>query len=86
MACGVPVIGVRARALPEYINERNGIVVEPDDSEALAISIVDLLNHPERRQELGAGGVEFVQKFSPDRIADEWSSLYEKVLSNFNKK
>jgi glycosyltransferase involved in cell wall biosynthesis len=81
MACGLPVIGVRARALPEYINEKNGIIIEPDDYSALSENIIDLLNNPEKMQRLGIGGVEFVQKFSAESIANKWNDFYKKALN-----
>jgi glycosyltransferase involved in cell wall biosynthesis len=39
MASGIPVIGVRAHALPEYIKAENGFVVEPHDFKAIAKKI-----------------------------------------------
>lgn len=36
MACGLPVVATRVGALPEIVNESNGLLVAPDDENALA--------------------------------------------------
>src|SRR4030043_586778 len=76
MASGLPVIGVKARALPEYINPENGFLIEPYDHKALAEKIIYLFKHPEKRQKLGQGGLAYVQKFSAPRVTEEWEDLY----------
>jgi 1,2-diacylglycerol 3-alpha-glucosyltransferase len=81
MATGIPVIGVNARALPEYINKENGFVVEPGDYHGLADVLVLLSRDPHQREALGRGGFESVQRFSPDIIANEWIRLYKQVGS-----
>ena len=79
MASGLPVIGVKARALPEYINPENGFLIEPYDHKALAEKIIYLFKHPEKRQKLGQGGLAYVQKFSAPRVTEEWEDLYYKL-------
>lgn len=84
MACGLPVIGVRARALPEYINQENGILIEPGDCEMLAKKIIFLLKNSEMGRKLGDGGRIFAQKFSAPEIAKEWERIYERVIKSYN--
>jgi len=86
MATAVPVIGVNAWALPEYINADNGFVLEPGDFEGIADKIMYLFKNPEKRKELGDGGMKLAKEFSPAKIAEEWVSIYDKTLSNFHKK
>ncbi len=83
-ASGIPAIGVNARALPEYIRPDNGFIVEPGDADAMAERLVFLHDHPERRTELGNGGIALVSNFSPARIASEWIALYKEVISSYN--
>lgn len=85
MACGIPVIGARARALPEYINTENGILVEPDDHKTLAEKIVFLLTNDNVRKKLGAGARESVQKFSAPAVAKEWEQIYERAIADYNR-
>jgi len=85
MACGLPTIGVRARALPEYI-EGNGILIEPGDAKALAEKMVELLENPTLRQELSARSLAFVEKFSDKNIALLWEKIYMREINNFKAK
>jgi glycosyltransferase involved in cell wall biosynthesis len=77
MACGIPVVGVRARALPEYINDTNGFLVEPGDSVALAERIVQILKSEPLQAKLGAGGRATALKYSPPAIAEQWEKIYQ---------
>jgi glycosyltransferase involved in cell wall biosynthesis len=86
MATSLPVIGVNAWALPEYINEKNGFVVEPGDFKGIAEKIIYLFANPEQQKSLGQGGLELVQKFSPINIANAWIDIYKKVYFDFHKK
>lgn len=42
MACGRPVVGTRAAAVPEIVDESVGQLAEPDDAESFARAITDL--------------------------------------------
>ncbi len=86
MATKLPVIGVRARALPEYLNRNNGFIVEPGDSQALAEKAILLLNNTQLRFEMGQNGFEFVQSFSPEKIALAWKKFYQDTIDRYNNK
>lgn len=85
MACGIPVIGVRARALPEYINDNNGFIVEPNDEKAFAEKVLYLFQHPDVARKLGTGGRTYVEQFSNSAIGTEWEKIYADIIKNFNK-
>ena len=80
MACGLPVVGVRAWGLSEYINAANGILVDPGDDAALARALLHLAAHPEVRHDLGEGGRAFVRALSSPVIAAEWEDVYQESL------
>lgn len=86
MASGLPVVGVNARALPEYINDENGFVVEPDNPKALAEKIIFLFKNPEIMKKLGVGARKFSINFSRKNIADCWEKIYEKTIKKYNLK
>ncbi len=80
MACGLPIIGVRARALPEYIHRENGILIAPGDEKALAKKIIFLYKHKDIQKKLGKGAREYSLQFSAPRIADQWEKIYEETI------
>ncbi|HEX7586517.1 MAG TPA: glycosyltransferase [Patescibacteria group bacterium] len=86
MASGLPAIGVNAWALPEYINETKGFVLEPGDFRGIAEKILFLFDNPEKRKTLGQGGLELVRKFSPENIVAEWNDIYRKISAKSRQK
>ncbi|MDX1489980.1 MAG: glycosyltransferase family 4 protein [Pseudohongiellaceae bacterium] len=55
LAYGLPIIGCEAGAVPDLVPQSAGILVPPNDQEALRVALEDLLAHPEKRQELQLG-------------------------------
>ncbi len=86
MACGLPIVGVRALALPEYINDQNGFVVEPGDEKAIAEKLAYLLKNPKVAQTLGKGGRTYAEQFSEPAIASDWERIYTDVIESYNKR
>lgn len=82
MACGLPVVGVNGRAIPEYVNEENGFIVPIDDYQEMAKCLIKLLNDQGLAQKLGARGREKVEKFSKQNIIKEWAEVYQSVLKS----
>lgn len=77
MACGLPVVGVNGRALPEYIHGDNGFIVAIDDYQAMAKCLVKILKDPALAKKLGQAGRQQVEKFSKQNIIKIWEKIYE---------
>jgi glycosyltransferase involved in cell wall biosynthesis len=83
MACGVPVVSTTGGALPEVVGEA-GILVPPRDHLALAEAIVNLLDHPQRADELGRRGYQRVQRhFTWQRAAEKTVHVYREVIRDY---
>jgi len=80
MASGIPVVAANARALPEFVTDANGALVDPHDADALARALSDLIAAPERRRALGAEGRRRAEKHDTETIADAWETLYRSVM------
>ncbi len=82
MACGAPVVGSSAGALPEIVRATGGgILVPPGDAEALAKAIGTALEQPEARTELGARARERVEAlFAWPVVAAATAAVYAEVL------
>jgi glycosyltransferase involved in cell wall biosynthesis len=54
MSMGLPVVASRVSGIPELVEDRaSGLLVAPDDPQALAHAIVDVLEQPERASGMG---------------------------------
>ncbi|HLX87813.1 MAG TPA: glycosyltransferase family 4 protein [Acidimicrobiales bacterium] len=58
MACGVPLVATTGGALPEVVGTHGetGLLVTPDDPEALAVGIRRVFDEPDLARRLGEGG------------------------------
>jgi 1,2-diacylglycerol 3-alpha-glucosyltransferase len=86
MAAGIPIVGVNARALPEYVNKDNGFIVPPNDEKALAEKLIYLLKNPRTAKKLGAGARAYSEQFSEPKIADTWEGIYKSVIKSYNER
>jgi glycosyltransferase involved in cell wall biosynthesis len=82
MACRKPVIGSRAGAIPEIVEEgKTGLTFPPGDSERLAEAIVELIGDPQRIRHLGDNGfTRLVNEFHIARNVEATQRLYERML------
>ena len=84
MACSKPVICTELGTGTTYINQhqKTGIVVEPNNPEALANAINLLFDKPELRARYGRAGFNrVVNHFSADTMIDNLIEVYDTCLS-----
>jgi len=62
LACGTSVITTKSGAIPEYVNDKVGILVPERDSKALAEAMRKLLKNEKLRKKLGANGRQYILK------------------------
>jgi glycosyltransferase involved in cell wall biosynthesis len=55
IAHGVPVVGTTAGAIPDTVPAAAGVLVAPDDIEALAVALQRVIENPADRERLAAG-------------------------------
>ncbi len=81
MACGRAVIVAAAGGAAElFIPGQEALGVPPGDGQALAEAIGFLLNHPEQRRQIGQQSRRAaVERFNPDRLANQLLGLYRQV-------
>ncbi|HEY1403603.1 MAG TPA: glycosyltransferase family 4 protein [Pyrinomonadaceae bacterium] len=81
MACGVPVVQPRRGACTEIVERTGGgLLVAPDDADALATGIYELWKTPARAAELGQSGRSGVRRhYSVARMAERAVEVYELV-------
>jgi glycosyltransferase involved in cell wall biosynthesis len=75
MACGTPVIVGAVLDAPEFVADA-GILVNPDDSEELAQSMIRVLTAPGLKEQLSAKAIERAKDFSWEKMAGETAKIY----------
>ncbi len=82
-ASGVPVVGFAAGGMVEaVVHEQTGLLVAPEDIDALGAAIARFIDEPQLRATFAAAGRQRMQKeFSIDTMADKHIALYESVLN-----
>jgi rhamnosyl/mannosyltransferase len=81
MACGKPVVCTELGTGTSFVNqhERTGLVVQPNDSDALSQAINYLLANPEIRERYGQAGRERMEKyFTKEAMIDSVIATYHK--------
>jgi glycosyltransferase involved in cell wall biosynthesis len=78
MAIGLPVVATTVGGLPEVVEHgRTGLLVGPDDPEALARALAELLGDPDRARRMGAAGRERVERlYSTAAMVDRLVEVY----------
>jgi len=81
MACGLPIVSTTVGGIPFMVREGEGVLVEPDDPEAIARAVNSLLEDPESRVAMGRNARRAVQRrFRWARSAEAALAAYEAVL------
>ncbi len=83
MQLGRPIIATHVGCLPDMVEEgRTGLLVPPDDPEAMAKALTRLFCDPKEASEMGQRGRErFVKCFSLERFAAETEKVYKSLLA-----
>jgi L-malate glycosyltransferase len=81
-ACGLPVVTTRAGGIPYVVDhERNGLLVDLGDHDALAAAALRLLDEPALAQRLIAAGQDDVERlYTWDAVGERWAALYRGLV------
>lgn len=70
MAAGVPIVAARAAAVPEVV--RDGVLVEPDNADALADGILKLRKDPALRDQIRRRQFSDVERYDMRKVARQF--------------
>ena len=78
-AMGLPIITTQRGGIPEEVTEKNAILLNTDENfvENLAAGILDLYEHPEKRKQMAAAGLERAKLFDKDTYAKNFFKALE---------
>ena len=82
MACERPsIVAVDGHARKIVEEAGAGVFVEPENSQALVKAILDLVEKPERRREMGASGRKYIiEKFSREKTAHDYIAALQEFV------
>ncbi len=81
MASGRPIIGTNIGGTPQVIeNEKNGLLIEPKNPQALSNAILRILNNPDFAKQLGDEGALRSREFSWDIQVSKYNALLKEIL------
>lgn len=84
MAAGVPVISTRIPVIDELIDDGvSGMLIPYDDSAALAQALLDVLDRPQLREQLIAGGHRaMAERFDPQQLCAQVVGVYQQTIEH----
>jgi glycosyltransferase involved in cell wall biosynthesis len=83
MSCGLPVVSFDCPSGPGEIihHGEDGLLVEKENIGAFAHALIDLIEDPPRRKQLGRRARASVRRFGIDLIGRQWTDLIEALRS-----
>lgn len=86
MACGLPVVATRVGGIPELvISGKNGLLVEPGQTDQLAEALITLAKDGALRQSMGEAGYALArEKYDLEQHVSRLVGVYDMVLSQLN--
>jgi glycosyltransferase involved in cell wall biosynthesis len=80
LCCGLPVVSSNVGGISEVVNESNGILVEKENVEQLAVAMCRLMdNYSHYNRDTIA--MDAAQKFNYDTVAKQYLKVYTKTVS-----
>lgn len=82
MALGAPVLATRVGGVPQLLeDEATGILIEPKDSDSLAVGLERLYQDEQLRRSLGAAAQEYIRKhFDISLMIQGYEDVYRRIL------
>jgi glycosyltransferase involved in cell wall biosynthesis len=83
LACGVPIIATRSGGPIDIVNNTNGILIENENPEALAIGMEWMMNN---RDSFNAFTIreDYLARYSQKVVAAKYINLYDTIISQKN--
>ncbi len=83
MACKKPIVATAVGGITEIIqNNLNGLLVPPENTDALFEALVFLLNHPDLQKRLGMQGYDVViENFRNEKTGNQYESMMYRLLN-----
>jgi glycosyltransferase involved in cell wall biosynthesis len=80
-AMGLPIITTQRGGIPEEVSDKNAILLETDENlvKNLATAILDLYEHPEKREQMALVSMERAKLFDKETFAENFFVALENL-------
>ena len=86
MAFGLPMIGPRAKGIPELVCDgEDGIIFEPDDVGELAKAMMSLVEDSELRSAMSAAALRNASEHRIDKIGEQLEGIYRDAIEQADR-
>jgi glycosyltransferase involved in cell wall biosynthesis len=82
IASGLPAVVVNKGAVPELVNENNGLLFEPQNSSHLANCITTILSDNKLRNNMAKNSLQLIQKHSMQYVVGQYEKVYHRLLTS----
>ncbi len=84
MACGLPVVSFACPTGPKDIinNNIDGFLIENGNINEMVNKLEQLILNKEKRKNMGKMARENIQRFSQDRVMEQWKELFEELKAS----
>jgi glycosyltransferase involved in cell wall biosynthesis len=84
MAAGKPVVATKVGGSPEMVTDGvTGYIVPPADSHSLANAVINLLNEPNKAEEMGKTGRKIAnEKFTVEKMVKSYENMYQELFGS----
>lgn len=80
-ASGTPFAASNIAGIPDIAEQSGaGVIFKPGDIQDIVKAVNNLMNNPEKWQEMALSGKQWAAKLSPKIIRNEWQVLYESIV------
>jgi glycosyltransferase involved in cell wall biosynthesis len=81
---GTPIVATKIGGIPEIVSDGvDGILIPPADSNAIAETVADLINHPEKLKSLAnMGKQKVIERFEFEDMTRQYEAVYEGLIKN----
>lgn len=87
MSCGLPIVSYACQCGPKDLIEhgKNGFLCEVNDEKKLAEYICSIIEDDKLRIKMGQASKQKSGEFSIEKIASQWTNLFQTLINNKNK-
>ena len=81
---GTPIVATKIGGIPEIVTEGvDGKLIPPADSDAIAETVADLINNPEKLKSLANSGKQkVIDRFEFEDMTRKYEAVYEDLIKN----